>query len=309
MFDTIVIGGGPAGMTAALYTSRREMKTTLISRDIGGQMINTSEIENYPGFDRISGIELGQKMLAGAQKFGAEIRFNAVNKITKIENGFEVETDAETLKTRSIVLAFGKSPRELNIPGEKEFKGKGVSYCATCDSAFYRGKTVAIAGGGNSAVEAAILTAKFATKVYIVNINESLAAEAVRISILKSLPNIEIINSDPIVEIVGSAKVEKIKLKSGKELDTDGVIVEIGYIVDHSLIKDLVKCDNINQIIVNEFQETSHAGIFAAGDLTQTKYKQIVIAAGEGAKAALSCYNYLQGLEGKSGVIGDWKKK
>ncbi|MEI8143586.1 MAG: FAD-dependent oxidoreductase [Candidatus Berkelbacteria bacterium] len=309
MTDVVIIGGGPAGLTAAIYTSRREMKTVLISRDIGGQMSNTSDIENFPGFDQISGIELAQKMMTQAQKFGTDIQFEQVKKIEKNATGFTVSSNTKSIETRSIILAFGKSPRELGVPGEDKFKGRGVSYCATCDAACYRDKIAVIAGGGNSAIEAAVLTAKFASKVYVINKNTKFNGEQVRVDAMNEIKNIEVINNDTIIEITGDQKVSGIKLKSGKEIATDGIIVEIGYVVDHTLAQGLIDCDEANQIIINPLQETSVAGIFAAGDLTTTKYKQIVISAGEGAKAALSCYNYIQKIEGKATTIGDWIKK
>lgn len=307
IYDIIIIGGGPAGLSAALYASRRAMKTLVISRDIGGQIAKTPEIENYPGVDKISGIKLALKFKEQAEKFGAKIIFEETSKIVKQKDKFVVETLRNKYESRGVILASGKKPRELGVKGENEFKGRGVSYCATCDVPFFKNKVLAVVGGGNSALDATLLASKVCSKVYLIHRRDSFVGEQVLISKVKSTKNIEIIYNEEVMEICGDKVVKSLKLKSSKEILTDGIIVEVGFIVDHSLVQGLVKLDAKNQVLINNIQETSTPGIFAAGDLTKTPYKQIIISAAEGVKAALSCYDYIQRLEGKRGIFADWK--
>lgn len=307
MYDTIIIGAGPAGLTAALYASRRMLKTLLLSRDLGGQAAKTFDIENYPGFDQISGIELAKRIKEQAEKFGTEFHYEETTAIIPQDKAFVVKTLNKEYKAKTVILAFGKQPRELGVPGEQEFKGRGVSYCATCDAPFYGGKTVVVVGGGNSALDGAILSSKIAKKIYLVH-RSSFTGEQVMIDKVKKIDNIEIIMPDTIKEIRGDGKVQSVLLESGKVLEADGVLIEVGYSVDRTLVNDLLKLNERNQIVTTITQETSVPGIFAAGDLTTTPYKQIVVAAGEGAKAALSAYDYIQRIEGKKGIIGDWQK-
>ena len=307
MYDTIVIGAGPAGLTAALYASRRLLKTLLLSRDLGGQAAKTFDIENYPGFTKISGIELAKKMKEQAESFGTEFHYEETKEIVPTKEGFLIKTLNNEYKTKSVILAFGKQPRELGVPGEQEFKGRGVSYCATCDAPFYGGKTVVVVGGGNSALDGAILSSKIAKKIYLVH-RSSFSGEQIMIDRVKKIDNIEIIMPNNIKEIKGDKVVTGVLLESGKVLEADGVLIEVGYTVDRTLVNGLLDLNEKNQIITNITQETSVPGIFAAGDLTTTPYKQIVVAAGEGAKAALSAYDYIQRVEGKKGITGDWQK-
>lgn len=307
MYDVIIIGGGPAGMTAGIYSSRRGLKTLIISSDIGGQITKTSEVENYPGFDLVTGIDLANNFFIQAKKFGCEFDFTSVKEIKEEKpSGFSIITPTKTYEAKSIILAFGKKPRELSVPGEEEFKGRGVSYCATCDAPFFKGKDVAVVGGGNSALNAAIITSKVANQVYLIHRRDQFSAEAALIEKITQTKNIKTILNNEVTEITGEKRVSEITLKNDKKIKVDGVLVEVGFVIDRGLIKDFVKLDKLNQVVVNNLQETSKPGIFAAGDLTQTPYKQVVIAAGEGAKAALSCFDYLQQKEGKRGIKADW---
>ncbi|MEK7096432.1 MAG: thioredoxin-disulfide reductase [Patescibacteria group bacterium] len=306
MLDVIIIGAGPAGLTAAIYTSRRSLSTLIISADIGGQVIKTYDIENYPGFDNISGLDLISKFREQATKFGAKIENAEVKKIEPKNGTFIVSTASASYDTKSIILAFGKKPRELAVPGEEKLKGHGISYCATCDAPFYKGRDVAVIGGGSSALDAALLLSKYASRVYIIHRTAEFRGEQHLIDRLKSNPNIEIIFNTEVLEIKGDNTVTSVILKDGKEIPVGGVMVEVGYVVDRKLAEGLVNIDQTNQIIVDNRQQTSVPGIFAAGDLTQTPYKQVVISAGEGAKAALSAFDYIQKLEGKKGIIADW---
>ena len=306
MYDVIIIGGGPAGLSAGLYASRRALNTLVISRDIGGQIAKTPDIENYPGIDKISGIELATRLKGQAERFGAKIIFEETTKVEKLKDKFLVHTLRNKYEARTVILASGKKPRELDVPGENEFKGKGVSYCATCDVPFFKNKTLVIAGGGNSALDAALLASKYSKKVYLIHRRDSFTGEQVLIDAVNLTKNIEVMFESQIKEIKGDKVVKSLLLTNGKEVETDGIIVEIGFIVDHSLVEGLVKLDEKKQVLVNNVQETSEPGIFAAGDLTETPYKQAIISAAEGAKAALSCYDYLQKLQGKRGILADW---
>jgi thioredoxin reductase (NADPH) len=306
MYDVVIIGGGPAGLTAAIYASRRGLKTLVISKDVGGQITRTNEIENYPGFDRITGAELGINLLNQAKKFGTEFIFDEVKLIEKKEGEFLVQTIKDSIQTRAVILAFGKKPRELDVPGEEELKGRGVSYCATCDAPFFRNKTVVVVGGGNSALDAALISGKVANKVYLIHRGEQFRGEDLLVEKVTKEKNIELITSNEIREIVGKEKVEEVILKDDRHISTDGIIIEIGFIIDRSLVQNLVKLDKTNQVEIDEHQNTSIPGIFAAGDLTTTPYKQIVIAAAEGAKAALSAFDYIQKISGKKGILADW---
>lgn len=312
IYDTIIIGGGPAGLTAALYASRRLLKTLVVTRDIGGQAAKSFDIENYPGIPHTTGIAFAATLKEQAENFGAHITFEETKKISRLPNNkesqFEVETINNTYKTKTIILALGKKPRDLDVKGEEEFKGKGVSYCATCDAPFFRNKIVAVIGGGNSALDAAILCAGISKKVYLIYRGDSFSAEAVLTQKVQSEKNVEILLNEEIREIKGDKVVKSIVLKSGKEIVLDGVIVEVGYVVDRTLIENLVDLNEKNQVITDINQGTSVPGIFAAGDLTTTIYKQIVISSGEGAKAALAAYDYIQKAEGKKGIAGDWQK-
>ncbi|MCL5410434.1 MAG: FAD-dependent oxidoreductase [Patescibacteria group bacterium] len=306
MYDVIIIGGGPAGLSAAIYASRRALNTLVISRDIGGQIAKTPDIENYPAVDKISGTEFANKLKAQAERFGAKIVFEETIKIKKLKNKFLIQTLRNKYDAKTVILASGKKPKELDVPGENKFKGRGVSYCATCDAPFFKNKTLAIAGGGNSALDAALLASKYCKKVYLIHRRDSFTGEQVLIDTVNFTKNIEVLFNSQIKEIKGDKVVGSVVLADGQEIKTDGIIIEVGFIVDHSLVEGLVKLDDKKQVIINNIQETSEPGIFAAGDLTQTPYKQAIISAAEGAKAALSSYDYLQKLQGKRGILADW---
>lgn len=295
-YDVIIIGGGPAGITAAIYTSRRLLKTLVITKESGGQVVKTPDIENYPGFDLISGTELAEKFTNQAKKFGAEIIFDEVTHLEEKNGEFIISSQKEKYIAKSLILAFGKIPRKLNIPGENEFRGKGVSYCSTCDAPFFKNKTVTVNGGGNSAFEAALDLSKAAKKVYLIHRRDEFTAEDIMINKVKKAENVEIITSAKIEKIEGDQVVKSITIsqhEKERKIETDGVFIEIGYIVADGLIKDFVEMDEKNQIKTHKDHSTSRKGVFAAGDLTNSYYKQIVISAGEGAIAGLSAAKYV----------------
>lgn len=308
-YDVIIVGGGPAGLTAAIYSARRALKTLIISMDIGGQMAMTGSIENYPGYEEIDGPALGQKMLAQAEKSGATLVTAEVVKLEKKENLFFLQTaDDQRFEGRAVIMAFGLTPRNLNVPGEKEFSGRGVAYCATCDGPLYKGKTVAVVGGGNSAMDAAEYLSKIVAKVYILVRQDKFRGEEILMQRVSAEPNIEILFEAATKEIKGDKKIESLvydQKGETKEIKIDGVFVEIGHVAKTDWVKDLLNLTEMHEIKVNMDCETNMPGVFAAGDITQTVYKQVVISAGDGARAALQAYKYLQG--GK--VSGpDWSK-
>lgn len=300
MYDVIIIGAGPAGMTAGIYAVRREMKTLVIGKEVGGQMIWANEIENYPGFEKVSSLELIDKIKKQMLSFGAELKETEVKRIEKNANGnFVLYTNQETFESRTVIVAMGLSPRRLAVPGEVEFNGRGVSYCANCDGPFYRGKTVTVIGGGNSALDAAEILSKIASQVYLIHRNKNFKAFEVLIKTVQSRSNIKILLNTEIEKISGDKKVDKITIINNlthekQELPTDGIFVEIGHIASTDLVADLVERNEKNQIIVNSSQETKTSGLFAAGDVTSSEYKQIVVAMGQATTAALSAYQYLQ---------------
>lgn len=302
MYDTIIIGAGPAGMTAGIYASRREMKTLIISKQIGGQVAWASTIENYPGFKSISSFDLISKMQEQIKSLGVEIKIDEVKKIEKIKtHSFVLYTDKEKYKTKTIIIAIGLFPRRLTIPGEKKFTGKGVSYCTNCDGPLYKNKVVAVVGGGNAGLDATDVLCKIAKKVYLIHYSEKFNAFESLIKKVKKHKNIEFILNSNIQEIMGKNKVEKIKILNNKnnkksELAVDGLFIEIGRVANTDFIAGLVDKDKHGQIVVDEKCKTNVNGIFAAGDATQVEFKQITVACGQATIAALSAHQYLQNL-------------
>lgn len=300
MYDLIVIGSGPAGMTAGIYAARREMKTLLIGRELGGQLVWANEIENYPGFERISSFELINKIKGQVLNFGVEIKDDEVKKIEKTAAGhFLLYTNRETFEAKTVIIAMGLAPRRLAVPGEVELNGKGVSYCANCDGPFYKNKAVCVIGGGNSALDAAEVLSKIASHVYLIHRSESFRAFNVLVDEVKNRSNIEIFMNTEVKSITGGQKVERIKIfnsKTGEERDlaVDGVFVEVGRIASTDLVAGLADRNDKNQIIVNNKAETKTPGLFAAGDVTDCEFKQITIAMGQATIAALSAYQYIQ---------------
>lgn len=308
-YDVIIIGGGAAGLTAAIYTCRKKLKTAIITLDVGGQTMLTNHIENYPGFDLVPGPELMSKFMQQASKFGAEMIMGEVNLIKKKKTGFSVELkNKETYNSKTIILAFGKTARRMNIPGEDKFFGRGVSTCATCDAPFYKEKIVAVVGGGNSALEAAELLTQFAKKIYLIHRRNEFRADEITIEKIKKLKKLEILLNYTPNEVKGdkfveSFVIENVKTKEQKTLKVDGVFVEIGYELKTDWLKELLDLNDSGEIKIDERCRTSQSGIFAAGDVTTVPFKQTIISAGEGAKAGLEAYKY---IKGDSTAI-DWK--
>ncbi len=302
-YDLVIIGGACAGLAAALYAARRNLKTLVLTKNIGGQIATTPSVENYPGIDFITGVDLAQAQYAQALKWGAEVIFDEVSKIEKRgEQDFVITANQGSYQAKALILAYGKTPKSLDVPGEWDYAGRGVSYCVTCDAPLYRRKDVVVVGGGNSAVEGALILAETSNKVYLVHRRTEFRAEAVLMEQLKAQVDagkVELVLSSVSKEVIGDGPVAtglvvtNVDDASERTLAVDGIFVEIGFLVNVGLIKELVNLDKMNQVITNNRQETSTSGVFAAGDLTDTVFKQAVISASEGAKAALTAYSYI----------------
>ncbi|MEM2974559.1 MAG: FAD-dependent oxidoreductase [Candidatus Micrarchaeia archaeon] len=305
-YDLAIIGCGPAGMSAAMYAGRLGMKTVVFEAKMyGGNMAIAHIIENYPGFERISGIELAEKMLTQVKKAGAQVINEGVIEIKKTDDYFNVITDRNnTYTARSVILATGGEYKRLGIEGEDRFIGKGVSYCPNCDGPLFKNKNVAVIGGGNHAVYGALYLADIVRNVYLVHSERELKAEAARILQLKDKKNVHIFSGYVVVEIFGTDVVTKLKIEeventSSKELAVDGVFVCIGEIPLVTLAKSLgVKIDDKGNIVVDSDKATNIRGVFAAGDVTGGIH-QIITAAGDGAIAAINALRYLQELKYK----------
>jgi len=312
LWDVIILGAGAAGMTAAIYTCRKKLKTLNISPDIGGQTNLTNRIENYPGVEPMPGFQLMSRFMKQAQGFGAKHVSGKVDDVNKAGKNFRVKlTSGEEYEGRALILTFGKSPRALGIPGEEKFMGKGVSTCVTCDGPVFANKVTAVVGGGNSALEGVLELNGIAKKVYLIHRRDQFRGDEIIQEKVKKAKNVELVLSSVPVEIKGdkfikSIVVENVNDKKKREIPVDGVFIEIGYEVKTEFIKKLVKLNEKNEIIIDYKCQTSQPGIFAAGDVTTTPYKQTVISAGEGAKAGLQAYAYLQKQAGKPVVGIDW---
>jgi thioredoxin reductase (NADPH) len=318
LYDVLVVGGASAGLTAAMYASRQGLKTLVITKDIGGQALLTNAIENYPPFEHIGGFELMQKFEQQARSFGAEFAYEEVLSITDHKDGgfiTKTNNNGKEYTGYTLILAFGKTPRDLNVKGEKELSGRGVSYCAVCDGPFFKNKKVAIVGAGDPALEAAMYLKELTSRLYIIHSTDKPVGSEESIDLLQDKDNnnkISFISNSIVKAINGNSKVESIilydsKTKSESKLDIDGIFVEMGYVARTDIVKELVKLNGSKEIIVDKYCGTSTKGIYAAGDITDVPYKQAIISAGQGAIAALSAYNYLQRLKGKPAIKADWK--
>ncbi|MCX5777245.1 MAG: FAD-dependent oxidoreductase [Candidatus Firestonebacteria bacterium] len=296
VYELIIIGGGPAGVTASVYAARKQMDFILITKDIGGQAAWSGDIENYTGYQFVTGPELALKFEEHVRKYNFPIKENEeVVTILKEDGVLRVKTDRGEYISKTLIIASGKRSRELNIPGEKELKNRGVAYCATCDGPLFSGKTVAVVGGGNSALDAALQLVKIAVKVHLINNTPSLGGDKVMQEKLKKAGNVIIYNNSKVENILGEKMVSGIiisRVEERIEIPVQGVFVEIG-LIPNSDFAGIIKKNGSNEILVNNSCETNISGIFAAGDVTDVPEKQIIIAAGDGAKATLSAFKFL----------------
>jgi NADH-dependent peroxiredoxin subunit F len=302
MYELIIIGGGPSGMAAAVYAARKLINTMLVTGDIGGQVNWTNGVENYLGFQFIEGDELISKFQQQVNQFPIEQKIGLkIIQVKQIDGGFEVISDAgDRFQGKAVILASGKRPRRLNVEGEMELTGRGVTYCSICDGPDFTGQKVAVIGGGNSAIEAALDMVKAAEHVDMVSVTP-LTGDPIMIEKLSDAKNLTIYAEQQTEKILGQSTVEGIvikDLKTGahKQLDVSGVFVEIGLVPNSDMAKELLKLNHAGEVPVNSSCETEVPGFFAAGDVTNAPEKQIIIAAGEGAKAALTAHRYLRRL-------------
>lgn len=318
MYDVIIIGSGPAGLSASIYAKRAGLKAITIEQSpmSGGQVLNTYEVDNYPGLPGINGFDLGMKFREHADKLGckflntavlsikemreakADLQAASISRFADKKEGFLVETEEGILETKTVLAAMGASHAKLNVPGEEELAGMGVSYCATCDGAFFRGKTTAVIGGGDVAVEDAIFLARGCEKVYLIHRRDKLRAASILQEEVKALPNVEIIWDTVVEKIEGADQVESLLLKSvksgeEKHLSIDGVFVAVGILPQSDLLQQVTDCDEKGYVIAGEDGVCQTAGIFAAGDIRTKKLRQIITAAADGANAITSVQEYL----------------
>jgi NADH-dependent peroxiredoxin subunit F len=302
MYELIIIGGGPAGMAAAVYAARKLLNTLIVSNDIGGQVMWTNGIENYLGYQFIEGDKLIEKFQEQVNQFPVVQKIGQkVTQIQKIDGGFEVISESgERYQGKAVILASGKRPRRLEIPGETELTGRGVTYCSICDGPMFTGQKVAVIGGGNSAIEAALDMVKIAEHVDMVSVTP-LTGDPIMIQKLSAAGNLTIYTEYQTEKVLGGSSVEGIIIKdiktgAGKQLAVTGVFVDIGLVPNSDMVKGLIKLNQAGEVPVSSSCETEIPGLFAAGDVTTVPEKQIVIAAGEGAKAALQSHRYLRRL-------------
>ncbi|MBP7055626.1 MAG: FAD-dependent oxidoreductase [Candidatus Omnitrophica bacterium] len=300
IYDLIIIGAGPAGITASVYAARKKMKFLTISLDIGGQAAWSGDVENYTGYQFITGPELAMKFEDHLRHYGIELKEKEeVLEVAKKGAVISVKTDKGSYEAKTVIIASGKISRELGVSGEKEFKNKGLTYCATCDGPIFSGKDVAVVGGGNSALDAALQLLRIASRVYIINNTQALGGDEVMREKVLSNPSATVLNSSQVTAITGDGMVSGVRIKSsGKDelIRVQGIFVEIGLIPNSGFAKDVLK-NSGGEIVVNCRNETNVPGIFAAGDVTDVPEKQIIIAAGEGSKATLAAFRYLNKIK------------
>jgi thioredoxin reductase (NADPH) len=301
IYDVIILGAGPAGLSAGIYASRAKLKTLILNEGtVGGQVILTHEIANYPGVETTNGFKLVNTMKKQAKEFGCIIKANlnvtGINLLNKIK---EIKVNGSDIyKGKTVILALGGKPRSLNIPGEDDFKGRGVSYCATCDGEFFTGKEVVVVGGGNSALEESVSLAKYASKLTVVHQFDHFQAQRHYIDMAKNNPKINFIMGSELRGIEGEASVKKVKIENlttGQisELNTDGVFIFIGYSANVDKVKDTITLNSRSEIVVDNNMKTNIEGVYAAGDCIEKRYRQVTTAVADGTIAALSVSDYL----------------
>lgn len=300
LWDTLIVGGGPSGLNAGLYLIRKGKNVGVLTSEIGGQLHNTSDVDNYIGLKKLKGSELSSSFLDHVNDLELPIMQDAtVTNIVKQKNIFLITLESGiVLKSKTVLFATGGSPRKLNVPGEKKYQNKGVSYCTTCDAPFFKGKHVVVAGGGNSAAEAVIDLVPYASKISVIH-RSQWRADEILIEKLRQIKDLDVHLNSQILEIKGdNNSMRSISFLDKnrnieKEMNAEGLFIEIGNIPNSKIIRDLVETNSSGEIIVNDLQETSLIGMYASGDVTNQPFKQIIIATGEGAKAALSINKYL----------------
>ena len=312
-FEIVIVGAGPAGLSAGMYVARQNVSCLIISKDLGGQMNLIPKLENYPGTIMSSGQILAKTLETQYLSFKGELIYDTVEKIDESEGGFKIKTTRSEYKAKAIVLAPGKVPNMLGVENESEYFNKGIHYCTKCDAPFYQGRTTASIGVGSYLVESGLLLSRMASKMYLILKGSKLAGDKDLVATLENNKNIEIITQSSVKSISGNSTLQQITIidSSGSEkvLDVDALFIELGSKINLEYVKHLVKINTKGEIEIESGGMTSHPAIFAAGDATTIPYKQIIVACGDGSNAGLSAFNYVEKLKGKPGIRADWKKQ
>jgi len=312
-FEIVIVGAGPAGLSAGIYVARQNVSCLIISKDLGGQMNLIPRLENYPGAIMTSGQILAKTLETQYLSFKGEIVYDTVEKIDESEGGFKIKTTRSEYAAKSVVLAPGKVPNMLGLENESDYFNKGIHYCTKCDAPFYQGRTTASVGVGNYLLESGLLLSRMASKMYLILKGAKLAGDKDLVAAIENNKNIEIVTQSSVKAISGNSVLQQITIvdSSGAEkvLDVDALFIEMGSKINLDYVKHLVKINTKGEIEIESGGMTSHPAIFAAGDATTIPYKQIIVACGDGSNAGLSAFNYLEKLKGKPGVRADWKKQ
>jgi len=312
-FEIVIVGAGPAGLSAGIYIARQNVSCLIISKDLGGQMNLIPRLENYPGAIMTSGQILAKTLETQYLSFKGEIVYDTIEKIDEFEGGFKIKTTRSEYRSKSVVLAPGKVPNMLGLENESQYFNKGIHYCTKCDAPFYQGRTTASVGVGNYLLESGLLLSRMASKMYLILRGAKLAGDKDLVAAIENNKNIEIVTQSSVKAISGNSVLQQITIvdSSGAEkvLDVDALFIEMGSKINLDYVKHLVKINTKGEIEIESGGMTSHPAIFAAGDATTIPYKQIIVACGDGSNAGLSAFNYLEKLKGKPGVRADWKKQ
>jgi len=312
-FEIVIVGAGPAGLSAGIYVARQNVSCLIVSKDLGGQMNLIPRLENYPGAIMTSGQILAKTLETQYLSFKGEIVYDTVEKIDEFEGGFKIKTTRTEYRAKSVVLAPGKVPNMLGLENESDYFNKGIHYCTKCDAPFYQGRTTASVGVGNYLLESGLLLSRMASKMYLILRGTKLAGDKDLVAAIENNKNIEIVTQSSVKSISGNSVLQQITIvdSSGAEkvLDVDALFIEMGSKINLDYVKHLVKINTKGEIEIESGGGTSHPAIFAAGDATTIPYKQIIVACGDGSNAGLSAFNYLEKLKGKPGVRADWKKQ
>ena len=312
-FEIVIVGAGPAGLSAGIYIARQNVSCLIISKDLGGQMNLIPRLENYPGAIMTSGQILAKTLETQYLSFKGEIVYDTIEKIDEFEGGFKIKTTRSEYAAKSVVLAPGKVPNMLGLENESDYFNKGIHYCTKCDAPFYQGRITASVGVGNYLLESGLLLSRMASKMYLILRGAKLAGDKDLVAAIENNKNIEIVTQSSVKAISGNSILQQITIvdSSGSEkvLDVDALFIEMGSKINLDYVKHLVKINTKGEIEIESGGMTSHPAIFAAGDATTIPYKQIIVACGDGSNAGLSAFNYLEKLKGKPGVRADWKKQ
>jgi len=311
-YEIIIVGGGPAGLSAGIFIARQKASCLLISKDLGGQLNLIPKLENYPGTIMSSGPLLARTLESQYLTFNGEMVYDTVERIDETESGLKVKTNRSEYIAKSIVLAPGKVPNNLGVENESTFANKGVHYCTKCDAPFYQNRVTAVVGVGGYLVESGILLSRMASKIYLIYKGGVMGGDKDMIASLEKKENVEFVPQSSIKSLSGNNGLQSITIldNSGKEktINVDGLFIEMGSKINLDFVRHMVKINSKGEIEVSDGGKTSHPAIFAAGDATSIPYKQIIAACGDGAAAGLSAFNYIEKLKGKPGIRADWKK-